>query len=469
MVMGTFAFSPFKSRSSQETPMPPTEKEVLNALSGIQDPDLGRDIVSLGFVKDLRIEGGTVSFQIELTTPACPVKERFRQQATDLVRALPGVEKVDVKMTANVKGTPPSSLREDMKGVRNIVAVASGKGGVGKSTVALNLALALTRSGARVGLLDADVYGPSITPMLGEKREEAEGTPSGKVKPFEKYGLRYMSMGKLVDAGSPLIWRGPMASGILQQLLGDVDWGELDYLIVDLPPGTGDIQLTLSQAAPLTGAVIVTTPQEVASAITRKGLALFQQVNVPILGVVENMSGFVCPHCGKSTDVFRKDGGRRLSEQLRVPFLGSLPLDPGVAGAGDEGVPLLMSRPDSPMAQAYRAVAEAMAAEVSRANAADETAPVPTGVEADDPQEVKITFSDGKTLRYSHRFLRMECPCAECVDERTGEKRLRPQDVPQDVRLTGAEAVGRYAWKLRFSDGHASGLYTFETLRRLGE
>jgi len=327
----------------------------------------------------------------------------------------------------------------------------------------------LARAGAKVGLLDADVYGPSIAPMLGETKEEAQGTPSGKVIPFEKSGVRYMSMGKLVDAGSPLIWRGPMASGILQQFLGDVEWGELDYLIVDLPPGTGDIQLTLAQSAPLTGAVIVTTPQAVASAITRKGLALFQQVNVPILGVIENMSGFVCAHCGKTTEIFRRNGGKDLAENLQVPYLGSLPLDPAVAGAGDDGTPFVTASPDSPTAKAYQAVTQSLAAEISRVNAAGEATAVPVRVEAEDPKEVRISFSDGSILRYSHRFLRLECPCAQCVDEHTGERIVKPTDVPEDVRLTGADPVGRYALRLRFSDGHATGLYTYETLKRLGE
>lgn len=447
----------------------PTEQDVLKTLSAIQDPDLGRDIVSLGFVKDLLIEGGRVSFTIELTTPACPVKERFRSQATALVSALPGVTKVDVKMTANVQRAPGPSLSEELSGVKNLIAVASGKGGVGKSTVALNLALALAGSGAKVGLLDADVYGPSIPPMLGAGKAEAEGGADGKVRPFEKHGLKFMSMGMLVDASSPLIWRGPMASGILQQFLGDVAWGDLDYLLVDLPPGTGDIQLTLAQSAPLTGAVIVTTPLATASGVTRKGLALFQQVRVPILGVVENMSGFACPHCGRTTDVFSRDGGKRLAEDLGVPFLGSVPLDPAVAGSGDSGVPLVVALPESAPGKAYRDLAEACAAQISRTNAEGDGGPVPVRIDVKDPKRVVVEFSDGKTLSYSPHFLRTQCPCAGCVDERTGRRTIQPGDVPLDVRLTGADPVGRYALRLTFSDGHSTGLYTFEVLRKLGE
>lgn len=448
--------------------MPVTEQAVLKALSAIQDPDLGRDIVSLGFVKELKIEGDRVSFAIELTTPACPVKERFRTQAVQLVSALPGVAQVDVKMTANVKAAPGPSLSEELTGVRNLIAVASGKGGVGKSTVALNLALALVKSGARVGLLDADVYGPSIPPMLGEGKSEAEGGADGKVRPFEKHGLKFMSMGMLVEPGSPLIWRGPMASGILQQFLGDVAWGELDYLLVDLPPGTGDIQLTLAQSAPLTGAVIVTTPLATASGVTSKGLALFRQVKVPILGVVENMSGFACPHCGKTTDVFSKDGGRLLAEELEVPFLGAVPLDPAVAESGDTGLPIVVARPESPAGRAYFDLARACAAQISKTNSG-EGGTLPIRIDVKDPKRVVIEFSDGKSLSYSPHFLRSQCPCAGCVDEHTGKRTLKPGDVPLDVKLTGADPVGRYALRLTFSDGHGTGLYTFDQLRKLGE
>ncbi len=449
--------------------MPPAEKDVLQALSAIQDPDLGRDIVSLGFVKDLVIEGGHVSFSIELTTPACPVKERFRSQAEKLVAALPGVEKVDVKMTAKVKPAPGPSLSDELAGVKNLIAVASGKGGVGKSTVALNLALALAKEGAKVGLLDADVYGPSIPPMMGEGKGEVSGGTDGKIRPFEKHGLKFMSMGMLVEPGSPLIWRGPMASGILQQFLGDVAWGDLDYLFVDLPPGTGDIQLTLAQSAPLTGAVIVTTPLATASGVTRKGLALFRQVKVPILGVVENMSGFTCPHCGKTTDVFSRDGGKRLAEGLEVPFLGALPLDPAVAESGDTGLPVVTVRPDSPAGRAYLELARACAAQISRTNAEGADESVPVRIDTKDPKRIRIEFSGGKTLSYNPHLLRTQCPCAGCVDEKTGKRTLQPGDVPLDVRLTGADPVGRYALRLAFSDGHATGLYTFDLLRKLGE
>ncbi len=446
-----------------------SEKQILEALSHIQDPDLGRDIVTLGFVKNLKIDDGTVSFAIELTTPACPVKERFKRQAQDLVGALPGVKKVEVTMTANVKHSPGPRLKDELEGVKNLVAVASGKGGVGKSTVALNLALALASRGAKVGLLDADIYGPSIPPMLGMTRQEPQGGADGKLRPFEKYGIKFVSVGMLVDEKSPLIWRGPMASGILQQFLGDVSWGDLDYLLVDLPPGTGDIQLTLAQAVPLTGAVIVTTPQDVAGSITQKGLALFQQVKVPILGVIENMSGFVCSHCGKTTDIFLKGAGRRMASSLKVNFLGEVPLDPAIARQGDQGKPVVLALPDSPATKAFHAIAEAMAAEISCLNVNDEKTAAPVEIKADDPAEVRITFSDGKTLHYSHHFLRMECPCAECVDEHSGKRILKPEFVPQDVKLVGAEHVGRYALRLQFSDGHDSGLYTYETLRRLGE
>jgi ATP-binding protein involved in chromosome partitioning len=337
--------------------------DILDALRAVRDPDLHRDIVDLGFVKDLRLDGGRVAFTIELTTPACPVREQMEAQARQIVAALPGVRDVQVRMTAQVRAGSGSSVPE-IAGVRNLVAVASGKGGVGKSTVAVNLALALQQDGARVGLLDADIYGPSIPIMMGTQASPP-GMQGNQILPVEKHGLRLMSVGFLAGPEAPIVWRGPMVHKMVSQFLGAVAWGELDYLVVDLPPGTGDAQLTLTQAAPLSGAVIVTTPQDVALEDVYRGVRMFEQVKVPILGIVENMSFFACSNCGHREEIFAHGGGRRAAEKYAVPFLGEIPILPAIRAAGDRGVPIVAADPKSPAAEAFRAVARNCAAQLS--------------------------------------------------------------------------------------------------------
>jgi ATP-binding protein involved in chromosome partitioning len=340
------------------------EQSVLDALRQIQDPDLHKDIVALGFIKDLKIEGGAVSFRIVLTTPACPVKEQMEGAARELVGQLPGVESVRVVMDAEVPKGRGLGEKVSIPGVRNIVAVSSGKGGVGKSTVAVNLAVSLALQGARVGLMDADVYGPNVPLMLGagNTRPEIDGN---KLVPLEAYGVRLMSMAVLKPGDEPLIVRGPILHGLVKQFLTDVRWGELDYLIVDMPPGTGDVQLSLAQLVPVQGAVLVTTPQEVAVADVRRALRMFETVAVPILGVVENMSYFVAPETGTRYNIFGEGGGEKLAEQYHVPFLGAVPLGLDVREGGDRGVPVVVGQPDSPQAQAFRRVAEEVARQVS--------------------------------------------------------------------------------------------------------
>lgn len=349
----------FKNKDSNQL----NEALVLKALGEVQDPDLHRDIVSLGFVKNLKISGGKVSFDVELTTPACPVKEQLKAQCVEKVKALSGVTDVEVKMTANVRSTGTQGNRVSIPGVRNVIAVASGKGGVGKSTVTLNLAVALSQTGARVGLLDADIYGPSIPLMIGAKEKPA--TDAGRIEPVVKNGIKVMSMGFLVPESQPVVWRGPMIHGALTQFLTQVNWGDLDYLLIDMPPGTGDAQLSISQSAPLSGAVIVTTPQEVSLLDARKGLRMFQNVKVPILGVVENMSGFVCGHCDEVTPIFRQGGGDKISREMGVSLLGSIPLDPRVAEGGDKGNPIVASHPESEVAKLYKKLAGDVAAQLS--------------------------------------------------------------------------------------------------------
>jgi ATP-binding protein involved in chromosome partitioning len=321
--------------------------------------------VSLGFVKDLSIDRGRVSFTIELTTPACPVKEQIREQATAAVRALPGVSDVAVQMTANVRSvSAPETGRTPLPGVKNVIAVGAGKGGVGKTTVAVNLALALTRCGSRAGILDADIYGPNVPIMLGI-RDTQLVTDGKRIVPAEKYGLQVVSMGFLTSDDSPVIWRGPMLHGAIQQFFRDVAWQDLDYLIVDMPPGTGDIALSLSQTVPVAGAVLVTTPQQVSIADTRRAIRMYQKLNINPIGVVENMSYYACTNCHHEADIFGHGGGETLASAMEVPFLGRLPVYQPIREGSDTGVPLVIAEPGSPAGRAFMTVAERTAAQVS--------------------------------------------------------------------------------------------------------
>jgi len=340
-----------------------TPAAVLDALRPIIDPDFGKSIVDLGFITNLKIEAGHVSFAIELTTPACPIKAEFEKAARERVGAIAGVSSVEVTMTSQTRGrmsAPQSPSADVLPGVKNAVAVASGKGGVGKSTVALNLSLALRSAGARVGLMDADVYGPSVPLLAGvQGRPQAVGE---RIQPHEKFGLKLMSMGFFLTDDSPVIWRGPMVHGLIRQFLTDVDWGDLDYLIVDMPPGTGDAALTLTQQAPLSGAVIVTTANDLALIDARKGLAMFQKVEVPVLGIVENMSYFTPPDLpDRKYHIFGEGGGRRTAEELGVAFLGEIPIDPRIVEGGDAGRPIVLEAPDSLPARAFHDLAGTIA------------------------------------------------------------------------------------------------------------
>jgi len=347
--------------------MPVTEAAVLQALTAVTDPDLRRDIVALGFVKSLRIEGGHVAFQIQLTTPACPVKDQMREQARAAVLGVAGVDRVDIEMTAQVRAAgSPDAARAPVPGVKNVIVVGAGKGGVGKTTVSVNLALALARHGSRVGILDGDIYGPNVPIMLGL---QAQLTTDGeKIVPAERYGVQTVSMGFFTKDEDAVIWRGPMLHSAVNQFFRDVRWTDIDYLVVDLPPGTGDVALSISQSVPVAGAVLVTTPQTVAVADTRRAVRMYQKLNVPTLGIVENMSYFACPGCGRESDLFGKGGGERLAEELGVPFLGGLPLYEPIRVGGDTGVPIVVGEPDSAPARAFLALAERTAAQVSIAS-----------------------------------------------------------------------------------------------------
>ncbi len=339
------------------------KENVLKALSTVKDPDLHRDIVTLNFVRDLEIEGSKVKFRLVLTTPACPVKEKLEEAAREALLSLQGIETVEIKMEAEVPKGRGMGDKQSVPGVRNIVAVSSGKGGVGKSTVAVNLAVGLAKRGASVGLLDTDVYGPNVPIMIGVNKEP--GVKGQRLIPLEAYSVKVMSLGFLNPGDRPVVWRGPMLHSAVRQFLYDVEWGELDYLIIDMPPGTGDAQLSLAQLAPVQGAVLVTTPQEVAMADVRKAFNMFEQVHIPVLGIVENMSYFVCGNCSAHHDIFGSGGGKELADRFKTNLLGQIPLSTNVREAGDRGVPIVIGEPESPQAIAMMEIADNVAAQVS--------------------------------------------------------------------------------------------------------
>jgi len=347
--------------------IPVTEAGVLDALRSVKDPDLHRDIVSLGFVKNLRVDGERVAFAIELTTPACPVKDQMRDQARAAVLRLPGVADVAIEMTSQVRPVMSADMgRAPVPGVKNIIAVGAGKGGVGKTTVAVNLAVALAQRGSKVAMIDGDIYGPNVPMMLGVQAQLI--TDGEKILPAEQYGIKLVSMAFLTQDDAPVIWRGPMLHGVIQQFFREVRWDEVDYLVIDLPPGTGDVALSLAQTVPVAGAVVVTTPQRVSVADTRRAVRMYQKLNIATLGLIENMSHFVCPHCAHESDIFGKGGGEALAASLGVPFLGRVPIYEPIRIGADRGVPIVVSEPDSAAGRAFLAAADQMAAQVSIAS-----------------------------------------------------------------------------------------------------
>ena len=340
-----------------------TVDQVLTSLRTVVDPELHKDIVSMGMIKDLAIAEGKVSFNLELTTPACPFNSEIEQEVRTAISNI-GVENFDLKVTARVMEGRAISMDELIPEVKNIIAVASGKGGVGKTTIAVNLALALAKSGAKVGLLDADIYGPSVPLMLGA--EESPQVLKNKIQPPNVEGIKVISMGFFYEQSQQAgIYRGPIVSGIVKQFLTDVEWGSLDYLIIDLPPGTGDAPLTMAQTIPVTGIIIVTTPQDVAMNVAVKAVGMFSKLNVPIVGVIENMSYLQCPHCSEKINIFGKGGGQKISEKFNIPFLGEIPLSPQIMEGSDKGKPIILSEPDSIQANALRKVAKVTAGRIS--------------------------------------------------------------------------------------------------------
>ena len=341
-----------------------TQADVLDALSKVMDPELNKDLVTLNMIQNISIDGAKVSFSLVLTTHACPLKAEMEASAREATLAIEGVEEVNINVTARVPESKKIPDKEAIPGIKNTIAVASGKGGVGKSTVAVNLALALAKTGSKVGLLDIDLYGPSIPMMMGI-HEDIQATEDKRLIPLEAYGVKLISVGFMLDEETPLIWRGPLVMQLVQQFLKDVEWGELDYLVIDLPPGTGDAQLTLVQTIPLTGVVAVTTPQDVALIDARRAIKMFREVNVPIIGIVENMSSFICPHCDKETAIFSSGGGKKTSERYDVPLLGKIPIDLKIREGGDAGKPVVESEPDSAEAKTFTDIACKVAARIS--------------------------------------------------------------------------------------------------------
>jgi ATP-binding protein involved in chromosome partitioning len=364
-----------------------TVDQVLTSLRTVVDPELHKDIVSMGMIKDLAIAEGKVSFNLELTTPACPFNSEIEQDVRTAISNI-GVENLDLKVTARVMEGRAISMDELIPEVKNIIAVASGKGGVGKTTIAVNLALALAKIGAKVGLLDADIYGPSVPLMLGA--EESPQVLKNKIQPPNVEGIKVISMGFFYEQSQQAgIYRGPIVSGIVKQFLTDVEWGSLDYLIIDLPPGTGDAPLTMAQTIPVTGIIIVTTPQDVAMNVAVKAVGMFSKLNVPIVGVIENMSYLQCPHCSEKINIFGKGGGQKISEKFNIPFLGEIPLSPQIMEGSDKGKPIILSEPDSIQANALRKVAKVTAGRISVIAAALNS----NEVQADEQTSVSTSIS----------------------------------------------------------------------------
>jgi Mrp family chromosome partitioning ATPase/DUF971 family protein len=430
-----------------------TEEQVLDALIKIIDPDFQRDIVSLGFVQDLVIDGGHVSFTVELTTPACPLEPVFKQQAMDLVQAIEGVEQVSVKMTARKReGRQMSAEESGLNGVKYILAVSSCKGGVGKSTVSAMLAKTLGARGAKVGLLDADIYGPSVPTLFNLHEPGVHQAADGKFIPNDVDGIQLMSFGFLMGDG-PAVIRGPMVAQYMQQLLHGVEWGELDYLVIDMPPGTGDIQLTISQSVQIDASIIVTTPHQLSLTDVRKGIMMFDKVNVPVLGVVENMAYFVCEGCDKKHYIFGEAGAKTLEERFGLETLAEIPITGNLSGSLD--------------ALSGSEIANETTDIIIRA-LGKKTLEKPERPKVDfDAKTITLTWENGETSTVSNAALRRACSCALCVDEMTRKPLLDPASIPMDIHAEKVGIIGNYAVVVDWSDGHNTGFFPYSVIREL--
>ena len=430
-----------------------TEEQVLSELSKIIDPDFQRDIVSLGFVQDMVIESDTVAFTIELTTPACPLSPVFQKQAIDLVGDLPDVEHVKVTMTARKSEDRRMNTEESgLKEVKYILAVSSCKGGVGKSTVSAMLARTLAARGSKVGLLDADVYGPSIPTLFNVHKPGIRATDDNRFYPNEVDGLKLMSFGFLMGDG-PAVIRGPMVAQYMQQLLHGVLWGELDYLIIDMPPGTGDIQLTISQSVQIDASVIVTTPHQLSLTDVRKGIMMFDKVNVPVLGVIENMSYFIPDCCDKKYLIFGEAGAKTLEERFGLPTLAELPITSQLSGNYDEVAQQTLA--NETVDVVIRALGKKVMEQLSRPE-----------IEFNE-KTITLTWEEGESVTVSNTALRRACNCALCVDEMTRAPLLDPASIPMDIRAEKVSMIGNYAILVDWSDGHNTGFFPFSLIREV--
>ncbi len=429
-----------------------TNDDILNALRTIIDPDFNKDIVSLGFVKNIKIDGGHVSFDIALTTPACPVKSEFQQKAQENVSRIPGVASVSVNMTSQSPQTQISSSPNPLSKIGSIIAVSSCKGGVGKSTVAAHLAQELSHRGFKIGLLDADIHGPSVPALFHFDNTKIYADQNNQLIPLEKNNLKIMSFGFLLG-DAPAVMRGPILTRYVQQLLFNTAWGELDYLFIDMPPGTGDIQLTITQSVRLNGAVIVTTPQTLSLIDVARGILMFERVNVPILGVIENMSYFICDQCNKKHSIFGSQGAQSLKERFGIELLAELPLMPEFTLKVDQFTGNLFIK---------QAVDKVMMA-LGKSSILQKEVPEIKFNE----KEIILSWKDGAVWKINNRDLRLSCRCALCANEITGEKTLQGKDIPTDIAPKEIIPLGNYAIGISWSDNHSSGIYPYESIKSL--
>lgn len=429
-----------------------TEKEVLKALSAIIDPDFKKDIVSLGFVKNLHISDNKVSFDIQLTTAACPVKSQFKKSAEDLVNALEGVEEVNVNMTAAQKSHLFQNENSGLKKVKSIIAISSCKGGVGKSTIAACLAKEIAKRGYKIGLLDADLFGPSVPILFNLHNPKVFMTPEKKLIPVEKDNLKIMSFGFLMGE-SAAIMRGPMVSGYIQQLLHNVDWGELDYLLIDFPPGTGDIQLTITQSSQIDGAVIITTKQSLSVADVAKGILMFEKVNVPMLGIIENMSYFICDNCDKKHFIFGSEENSDLTEKFGLETLAQLPITPELAGNLDKPIEN----------EFFKTATDNVIMALGKSSIKIDKKPEISFNE----ENIILRWSDGEETLVSNFDLRFSCKCAVCVEEMSGKQILKKEDIRPDIKAEAIQPLGNYAISIKWNDGHNSGIYPYKNINAI--
>jgi Mrp family chromosome partitioning ATPase/DUF971 family protein len=433
----------------------PTESDILNALRGIIDPDFNKDIVSLGFVKNIKIAGDRVSLDIELTTPACPVKDQFRQQAEEAVTSIEGIAQACVTMTSLKRPQPASyNAQSSLQHVQSIIAISSCKGGVGKSTMAAHLAVELASRGFKVGLVDTDIYGPSIPALFSIHQVTLIANARRQFIPIEKNGLKIMSFGFLIG-DAPAVMRGPIVSQYIQQILHNTDWGELDYLFIDMPPGTGDVQLTITQTAPLNGAVIVTTPQTLSLIDVTRGILMFEKVNVPILGLIENMSYFRCDHCQHKHYVFGEKTSRSLNERFGIELLAEFPLTQQMA------LPIEESKGHDLVRQAADKVVMALGKSSINQKQIPEIKMTPTSI--------TLSWTNGDTVTVSNRELRLSCQCALCVNEITGEQQFKEENIKQDIAAKEVIPLGNYAIGITWNDGHSSGIYPYKNIKEIAK